>query len=313
MLRKAKESQSGQALLIVVLVLAVSLIVVLSIASRTTSDISVSTYDENRLRAFSAAEAGVEEALFKNSSIGTADSPVSVDPNAGVGYYADLTAPSGDDQFNHPEPALSGQSRTFWMVSHTPGGALTCSGATCAKASQMEVCWGNPSTPDSSSTTPAIEVSLFYDLTRQSIASTNNYASIKTIRFTGDPWSSRRASNNFQAATPSCGFAASSYAFSRSINLSTSLPNDCPTSGADGCMLMVKVKILYNTTTAHPIGIKIVNTTGPGGILPAQGVQVSGVGTAGDSTSKVNVFRSYSEPQSIFDAGVFSYNDLTKN
>ena len=59
--------ESGQALLIVVLSLAVVLTVVLSILARSVTDIKLSTGSEESLRAFSAAEAGIERALIAGS------------------------------------------------------------------------------------------------------------------------------------------------------------------------------------------------------------------------------------------------------
>lgn len=297
---------SGQALLIVVLIMAVSLVVVLSVSTRSTTDVTQTSYNESALRAFSAAEAGVEEALLKNS--GTGGSPVVVDSEANVSYSAVVQTPSSTDRFEHPEPALSGQSRTFWMVSHDSSGNLTCSGGLpCTRASQMEVCWGTAGTPNNSAQTPAVEVTMYYDDTYQAVASPNNYANVKTYRFTADPSSSRLSSNNFAAATSSCSFG--NYAFSTgTLNLNV-LPSGCATSGSGGCMTMVKTRLLYNTTTAHRTGLRVV---GGSGLLPSQGIQVESTGTAGDSTRKVSVFRSFAEPQSVFDAGVFSYNDLTK-
>lgn len=304
------KSQQGQALLVVVLIMAVALVIVLSVASRSTTNISKTTYDENALRAFSAAEAGVEEALLKNTGTGST-APVVVDSNANVSYTSIIATNPNTDTFNSPEPIVSGQSRTFWFVSHNTDGSLTCSGGLpCSRANQMEMCWGLPSTPDNTAQTPAIEITLYYDDSagKLSVASPNNYQNIKTYRFTSDPSSSRRNSNNFNVGTTSCSYG--SYAFSTGdINLNTALPSGCSTSSGGGCMVMAKVRSFYNTTTPHSVGLKIKGT---GDGLPAQGVQVESTGTAGDSTRKVSVFRSFSEPQSVFDAGVFSFNDLTK-
>ena len=54
-----KRLQSGQALLIVLLGMAVVLTMVLSVVSRSVTDIQLTTRDDEALRAFSAAEAGV--------------------------------------------------------------------------------------------------------------------------------------------------------------------------------------------------------------------------------------------------------------
>ena len=61
-------SQSGQALLIVLLSMAVILTVVLSFASKSITEVSITSYEEDALRAFSAAEAGVEKALLNFKS-----------------------------------------------------------------------------------------------------------------------------------------------------------------------------------------------------------------------------------------------------
>jgi len=62
--------QSGQALLLVLLSMAVVLTIVLSVLSRTITDITITTKEEEALRAFAAAEAGVERALIIGSNTG---------------------------------------------------------------------------------------------------------------------------------------------------------------------------------------------------------------------------------------------------
>ena len=58
------KKQSGQALLIILLVMAVGLTVALAIVSRSVTDIRISRQEEESARAFSAAEAGIEQALI---------------------------------------------------------------------------------------------------------------------------------------------------------------------------------------------------------------------------------------------------------
>lgn len=61
--------QKGQALLIVILIMVVSLTVGLSVASRSIVNLRTSTEEENSQRAFSAAEAGIEKALSTGTGI----------------------------------------------------------------------------------------------------------------------------------------------------------------------------------------------------------------------------------------------------
>src|SRR5579885_3559975 len=63
MYRLQRTPQDGQAFLIVVLVMVIALTVGLSIASRTITNLRVSTEEENSQKAFSAAESGIEQAL----------------------------------------------------------------------------------------------------------------------------------------------------------------------------------------------------------------------------------------------------------
>ena len=61
-----KQLQKGQVLLVVVLVMVVALTVGLSLASRSITNLRITSDDENSQRAFSAAEAGVERAVKGN-------------------------------------------------------------------------------------------------------------------------------------------------------------------------------------------------------------------------------------------------------
>lgn len=65
--------QKGQALLIVILIMVVSLTIGLSVASRSIVNLRTSTEEENSQRAFSAAEAGVEKAIATGTGITAQD------------------------------------------------------------------------------------------------------------------------------------------------------------------------------------------------------------------------------------------------
>src|SRR3989344_8115565 len=99
----------GQALLIVVLSLAVVLTIVLSILARSVTDIKISTGSENALRAFSAAEAGVERALIAGGSIGATQI-------GDATFTANVTEiGEGSNEFANPSPLFSGETSLFWF------------------------------------------------------------------------------------------------------------------------------------------------------------------------------------------------------
>ena len=77
---KRNVGNQGQALLIVLLTLSVVLTIVLSIVSRSITDISITSLEEDSQRAFNAAEAGVEQALLKGGAIAETD----IDPNPNI-------------------------------------------------------------------------------------------------------------------------------------------------------------------------------------------------------------------------------------
>src|SRR3972149_10501389 len=105
-----KLRERGQALLIVLLSMAVILTVVLSVISRSITDISLTTYSEDALRAFSAAEAGVERALIVGSDVSEAIGNAS--------FTADVSGlAEGSSSYDYPIEVYSGESIYIWFVS----------------------------------------------------------------------------------------------------------------------------------------------------------------------------------------------------
>lgn len=293
------QNQSGQALLVVLLTMAVVLTVVLSLASRSVTDIGITTYEEDALRAFSAAEAGVEEALV------TAADASGTLPNNATFDAVVSSAGSASEAF-YPIELLSGETATFWFVSQDGDGNLTCAGVPCLRASNFNVCWGKGGAPR-----PALEVTLFYDdsPSHTEVVGSGDYSQVKVSRFAYDPDGARTPSNNFSLASGSCTVLGQSLSYSTgNIVLAPLVGGPCVSQL--GCLLMARVRMFYNSATTHPLGIRVTPTGGSS--LPPQGVQVESTGVAGDTTRQVNVYRSYPEPAPVFDAAVFSLGDITK-
>lgn len=297
--------QKGQALLIVLLIMTVTLTVVLSIVSRSVTDLSVTTLEEDALRAFSAAEAGIEESLLSGTGTGLA---TPVDPKEpGVNYVTDVTTDPEGTSFIYPDLLLSGDSATFWFVQHDSAGILDCSGG-CSRATNLRVCWGNTGTP--ANIGPAIEVSIYYDPVNppRSIAKPNDFTNLRVYRQAFDPNGGRTGTNNFAGANVGvCPFGGS-FAFNTTINLASALGGPCTNSA--GCLLMARVRMFYNNSTPHALGVGL--NGGPNQNLPAQGIRIDSLGVAGESTRRVNVFQGYPAPPPIFDTAVFSGGDFSK-
>jgi hypothetical protein len=295
-------NQRGQALLIVLLVLSVALTVVLSIASKSVTEITVTEYQENSARALSAAEAGVEESIISGtSSVGT----VTLSNNAT--YQTTVTyQDSAAGEFVYPDGLKSGESVTFWFASHnTSTGLLTCSDGKCFLGDQLQICWGDALAPKS-----AIELSFYYDPFGNWQPGTDDFSGVKVKRLAYDSDSTRSPSTNFTTAGGSCTVSGQSFLYSTNvIDLSNTFAPDCNPTTTDYCMLMARVRIFYNNNIPQKIAIRTPSSSRG---LPAQGAVIDSTGEFNDSTRRVRVFRSFITPQDVFDSAVFSYGGIVK-
>lgn len=275
-----RESARGQALVIILLVLAVASTVVISLTSRTVTDITITIKEKESARAFSAAEAGVESALIGG--------PTQETLSGGESYVVATSAALGGTEFNWPEKISAGETISVWFVSHDENGALSCSTGPCFSGSQVDVCWGDSGTPADSSS-GAIEVMILY------LNSAGNFASARVARVTADPNSGRRGTNNFDAQSASgCTVAGKNYAWKKTVDFgSLGIP-----SGSN-VLQVARIRTLYNTNTPHPVGIVAPSS------LPAQGTNVISTGTAEASTRKIEVFRTYPDLPPVFDFGLW--------
>jgi Tfp pilus assembly protein PilX len=284
-----RNNESGQALVLVLLSLAVVLTLVLFVLSRSITDVAVSSSQEESVRAFSAAEAGVEVALL-NTVIGSSYQN-SLKNNSS--YNSVITSFSADNpsDFAFPSPLLSGETMTTWFVGHDSSGNLICdsgaAGTTCFKGSSMRVCWGNPDvTSADPSTWPAIEVSIYYE------ATPGDLATVRIARAAYDPNSSRTAVNSFAApVTSNCTVAGTTYPFQENITFSNlSIPSGSYNS--ENGLQFARIRMFYNTTTGQAVGVTVAGT---GANLPSQGESIVSTGTAGGSNRKINVYQGWPE------------------
>lgn len=298
--------QSGQALVLVLLSLAVVLTIVLFILARSVTDVAVSSRSEEAVRAFSAAEAGIENALVIGA--GNPNGLVGCDSN-GANCSANFSSnvsgfAEGSTFFNYPVPMSSGDSMTTWFVAHDANGNLNCSDPAhpCFAGSSMTVCWGEPETSANDAATPAIEASLFYENPSGSLLN------IKIGRATADPNSGRAASNKFGGSDGSgCTISGTTYAFQKTLNfadLGIPLLGGAVTTPEE--LQFARIRIFYNDVP-QPLGITV-----SGGNLPSQGQDIVSTGTAGNSNRKVAVFQGWPEPPAVFDYAIYSGTGLTK-
>lgn len=257
----APKGQSGQALVLVLLSLSVVLTLVLYILSRSVTDVSVSSGQSDSTRAFSAAEAGVEQALVVGSS-SNADTRIG---GAGAKYTTIVTDfAMGGNYLIYPTLLSSGDTATVWFVGHDANGNLNLPNST-KPWSSMQVCWGN------TGSTAAVEVSVYYEQTL------GDLSTVRIARAAFDANASSRG-NGFAGTSGNCTInGTSSYAYSAN----TSLVN---TSG----LLFAKIRMLYGTS--QPVGVTVTGES-----LPSQGKQIDSRGVAGESNRRIVVYQGWAE------------------
>lgn len=284
------KNNSGQAVLVVLLSLSVVLVIVLYIMSRSVTDLSLSIKDEDALRAFSAAEAGVERALVIGNSSGTIDS---AQFSANVSSFG-----QGETEVVYPFDLKSGENAVFWFNRSSDPNKFS--------GTSIKFCWGDRGTIASSATAPAIEATFFYTNTP------NDFTTARVARAVLDPNTSRTSSNYFNLGTDSnCTIKDEDFEFQTTLDLDASLPTGLgiANSSVPEVLQYVIVRFLYNTDQGHKVGMDV---TGNSSILPSQGEKVISDGSFGDSNRRIEVYQMYSEVPPIFNSAVFSASGIVK-
>lgn len=292
-------NSKGQALVLVLLSMSVVLTIVLFILSRSVTDIAVSTSQEDAVRAFSAAEAGIEKALI----VGTGSSTASI---GDASYSTTVSAfAQGSSTYIYPLNMDSGESATVWFVEHDDNSNIACDAThDCFTGNQIKICWGKPTTSSSNAVTPAVEMIVFYESTPK------DATTLKIARAVFDPYTSRTASNGFSTSDSGpCSIADTDFAFGKTITFS-SLGIPAGSYNFDGGLQFARVRMFYNTDTAHGMGVD-VGFAG-NSLLPSQGQNIVSTGTSGDSNRRVELFQGWPEVPKPFEFAIYSSTSLTK-
>lgn len=257
--------QQGQALLLVVLVLVISMTIGLSVATRSITNVRNSSEEQDSQRAFSAAEAGIERAI-NSSATGTIASPIQIDNNAEIKTLTVGQLSGNQILVNNGTIVSRDDGVDIWMVGHkadgTPNYATPWNG-------DITLYWGSASDTCSSTlannTMAAVEV---VTLTGNDTAPVSHHYFFDPC-VTGSP--TRANSNAFDGAV-----TASDWAGFRFKGTITGVTNG----------LLLRVIPLYADTR---LGIK-------GSIaLPVQGTVIESTGISGEAERKIVTFKGYAK------------------
>jgi len=274
------KKNSGQALLIILLVMAVGLTVALAVVSRSVTDVGVSRQEEESARVFSVAEAGIEEAL-KSGAV----PPGGVVEIGGIRATVTQSNLGNASDFVFPGEYSAGDIQTLWLVEHGQGGSLDLNNPPSPyTGNSLDIYWGKPG----NTTIPALEVTLFY-----------NQGGIKIKRWALDPDNSRRSNNGFDSAD-SGDFLVGGKTFKYKKTLSL----QCNTN----VCYALRLRLLYNTEE------EILGAKAPSGTIPSQGVCFESTASpqGGGVTRKVRQCQLHKAPPGIFDYVLYSEQNLSK-
>lgn len=278
MVEKNHPYESGQALLIILLVMTVGLTIGLSSVGRSSTDIKISTQMENSSRAFAAAEAGIEAAL-KGEAAADCTNPANYTLIGNSKYCFSSAGAGGGSRFSVSGIGI-GDTYTIWLVEHNADGTLNP--GTYYNSNKINVCWGPKTT---GGTPPSMEITLVYQ-------QTNASGPIKVFRGAYNPPSVTRSNNFSLVGTENCGLG---FTYGQKFDYSSVSPFK---------PYVLRLRPFYGEAN---IGIEA-----DGSNLPTQGTNITSTGTSGETTRKVMVTRTYPALPAIFDYILFSGGSLTK-
>lgn len=303
------DKQAGQILIIFLLILVVGLAIVLSVASRSITDIRTTTTSDESNRAYFAAEAGIEEALKR----------LEQDPSF-AGTELDFS------QLNKTRANISASSLVgvdafeFWnevpkddVVQVNLLQDFFDLGSVGYSGSELRIFWGRVV-----GDVPAIEITVLY------CNPCGANPSFGLRKFAFDPDSVRAASNGFcnYNAHPGVGSVTVDtnigngrnfeYSFNLRIRAGYSTGSICdPGVGGIGAKkaVLARIRLLYNEDKTHPVAVAGILP----GVIPVQGSEIESTGfTESGVTRKLKVIRQFPSLPAIFDYVLFSGDDLVK-
>jgi len=275
-IRKFANSYSpGQVALVILAIMAIGTTLALSLSQRAVSDVQISELEEESAKSFSAAEAGIEEAL-RSLEAGEAGTVVINPEELGVSNVdVSVTEQGGGEQFLYPTTLQPGETAVIWLRDHTDDGRLDEDSG--YDQTSIKLCWQDEA---------AVEVIYFYR---------NASSQYQIKKYALDPNGTRAGDNGFTTGTE-IGVCSdiSDLNHSYQVDLSAGTP------------LFLAVRPFYQATQ---IGVVAAG----GASLPAQGHLITSSGSVArgeqDVTRKIKVFRSWNSPSQplfhvIFGCGI---------
>lgn len=297
---KQYKSQSGQIVIVFLLIMLVALTVGLTITQKSLTSVVTSTQTEQATRAFSAAEAGIAKAIQQSdASIPLPTGSIDLGNQSSTRVSA-KSVPAGTEALEYP-PIDKSLVAQFWLANPETGDPNVFF-IPAYTHTDFELYFGDPVVVNRDiakdpASKPAVEITVVTE------NGPGNYLSFKKFI---DSDSVRTDSNSF--VTPgSLGGGCSTYAI-----ITTASPPDsafyCKAliSGYTGTPVMARVRLLYSRSK-QKVAIRPTR-----GSLPPQAVIFNSTGLSGESQKTIQVFRLKYVVPLYFDFAIFSAGDIQK-
>lgn len=266
--------RSGQALILILLVMAVSLTLGVSVASRSIATLKQVSFSAQSAQALAFAEAGTEEAL-KCLDDGSCAAPY--DPAA-----ADLTG-DGTNDFDYRITAIGGAVLdVFPPLSRDETIELSLSGY--PSSTPVYLSWVNTANAAELADPAAVEIAAIY----------LEAGTYKILRYAYDPNAARAAENGFFA--PFTGsFSVNGVTYRYRVSVSVPFTP-----------IALRVRPLYSATAST-----FVFSAEAGRSLPTTGSRIESSGFSGSVIRKIEVLRTNSSLSELFDFAIFSGSETS--
>lgn len=266
-------SQSGQILLVVILVVIVALTVGLSLATKTITNLKVTSEQAQSQKALAAAEAGIERVILSNTA--TTLTGNFADTNSS--YKTDVTQVLGTAGtaflLNNKGRVKQDEGIDVWFMGHNADGSLNTS--ITSAMSGFTIYWDDTSSGCSSPLPAAMEAV---------VVATRNGTDTIVYKYAYDPCNTRRNGNNF---TDSSGGTITI----DGVKLLNNVSIATPAMPANYAVAFIRLIPIYRDTV---IGVR--NSVA----LPLQGYKIDSVGTSGNAQRRINVFRGWTQLPIIY-------------
>lgn len=281
-----------------ILVMTVALAIGLSVIQKSLTDVSTSSKVEESQRAFSAAEAGIEQALRGDLSPVEFTDTSSEAQAEDKGFQPAIPLPNPQPPVYHRQDPLEYPPLAKEEVAHvwlSDLNSLSNPPAAHYIQNSLEVLWGSQDPEDKA----ALELTLVY---------------YDGSKYTSRKWyidqTTRTPSNNFKQISCDGGYQLVSGTYQCKVTIGASIDRESdPALPTD--LMILRARLLYNKTS-QPFAVQAVGTCGKDCSLPPQAREIISVGQSGQTQRTVRLFQMQKVVPPYFDYAIFSAGEIKK-